>query len=140
MEQEECFVCRKRRGGLDIPGGAIFEDAMVYVGAARPDDNGMTYLGYVFVEPKRHAPTLADLSDAEGAARGARRCPRLRAGTRRQRAARPHPPHRPLSGRATRILGHPYRRVAGRSARRPGCGRGDVRAAPRLARGSQLGV
>lgn len=70
MEQEACFVCRKHRGEIDIPGGAIYEDETAYVGAARPDDNGMTYLGYVFVEPKCHAPTLADLMDDEGAALG----------------------------------------------------------------------
>lgn len=73
MAQEECFVCRKHRGELVIPGGAIFEDEMVYVGSSRPDDDGITYLGYSFVEPKRHTPTLADLTDEEKALRLAAR-------------------------------------------------------------------
>ena len=70
MQHETCFVCRKHHGATDIPGGAIFEDDTIYVGAAQPDADGTTYLGYVFVEPKRHAPTLADLTDEEGAALG----------------------------------------------------------------------
>ncbi|HLZ20916.1 MAG TPA: GNAT family N-acetyltransferase [Ktedonobacterales bacterium] len=70
MSIEECFVCRKHRGEVDIAGGAIYEDDQIYVGAARPDNEGRTYLGYVFVETKRHVPTLSDLSLEEGAALG----------------------------------------------------------------------
>lgn len=70
MSSEACFVCQKHRGEVDIAGGAIYEDALVYVGAARPDAEGRTYLGYVFVETKRHVPTLSDLTPEEGAALG----------------------------------------------------------------------
>lgn len=70
MTTDECFICRKHRGEVEIAGGAIYEDERIYVGAAAPDAEGRTYLGYVFVEPKRHAPTLSDLSAEEGAALG----------------------------------------------------------------------
>ena len=70
MSAEACFVCQKHRGEVSIAGGAIYEDELVYVGAARPDAQGRTYLGYLFVETKRHAPTLSDLTPEEGAALG----------------------------------------------------------------------
>jgi histidine triad (HIT) family protein len=66
-----CFVCRKHLGEISIPGGAIYEDDLVYAGHAQVREaEGAAYLGYLMVEPKRHAPGLADLSDAEGQALG----------------------------------------------------------------------
>ena len=49
-----------------IPGGAIYEDDLIYVGHAQiPEGQTKAYLGYVMVEPKRHVAGLADLTDAE---------------------------------------------------------------------------
>ena len=68
---DDCFVCRKHRGETRTPGGPIYEDALVYAGHADiPDGHTTVYLGYLLVEPKRHAPGLADLTDAEAQAVG----------------------------------------------------------------------
>lgn len=68
---QDCLVCRKHRGEVTIPGGAIYQDDLVYAGHAglRGDDTNV-YLGYLFAETKRHAPGLADLTDEEAAALG----------------------------------------------------------------------
>jgi diadenosine tetraphosphate (Ap4A) HIT family hydrolase len=61
-----CFICRKHRGEVLLPGGAIAQDDVVYVGHApiRPGQSA-AYLGYLMVEPRRHAPGLEDLDDHE---------------------------------------------------------------------------
>ncbi len=65
----DCFVCRKHQGCILIPGGAIYENELVYAGHIR-SDQGATYLGYLVVEPKRHVPGLAELTDEEAQALG----------------------------------------------------------------------
>jgi len=80
--QAECFVCRKHRGEIALPGGAIYEDALVYAGhAAGPPGQGTVYRGYLIAEPKRHAAGWEDLTADEAAALGrllARLCRALR--------------------------------------------------------------
>ncbi len=67
----DCFVCRKHRGDVTIPGGAIYEDDLIYAGHAQIREGQTTaYLGYLMVEPKRHAPHLFDLTDVEAQALG----------------------------------------------------------------------
>jgi histidine triad (HIT) family protein len=67
----DCFICRKHRGELFIPGGAIYEDDLVYAGHAQIREGQLVaYLGYLMVEPKRHARGLADLTDIEAQALG----------------------------------------------------------------------
>ena len=62
----DCFVCRKHLGLEPAPGGAIFENALVYVSHAQLWlQEADHYLGHLFVEPKRHVPQLAQLSEAE---------------------------------------------------------------------------
>ena len=65
----DCFVCRKHQGHIQIPGGAIYEDELVYAGHVR-SDQGATYLGHLMIEPKRHVPGLAELTDEEAQALG----------------------------------------------------------------------
>jgi histidine triad (HIT) family protein len=65
----ECFICRKHRGEITIPGGAIYEDHLVYAGHIR-SDQGSTYLGYLMAELKRHTPGLAEQTDEEAQALG----------------------------------------------------------------------
>lgn len=68
----DCFVCRKHRGEIPVPGGALHEDALVYCSHVfDPERNPAPYLGHLIVEPKRHAPGLADLTDDEARAVGA---------------------------------------------------------------------
>jgi histidine triad (HIT) family protein len=67
----DCFVCRKHHDrGPFMPGGPVAEDELVVVShIVTPDvfgrDGTTAYLGHLFVEPLRHAPGLADLTDAE---------------------------------------------------------------------------
>ncbi|MBO0812446.1 MAG: HIT family protein [Microlunatus sp.] len=58
----DCFVCRKRR---DWPAALwIHEDDLGQVSHAGGES---IYHGYLFVEPRRHAPGWEDLSGAEAA-------------------------------------------------------------------------
>lgn len=64
--QQDCFMCRKHRGEIVQPGGAILHDDQVYIGHAqiRPGES-TAYLGYLMVEPERHIPGLERLRDDE---------------------------------------------------------------------------
>ena len=66
----DCFICRKHRGEIVIPGGAIYEDDLLYAGHIGTQEGQAAYLGYIMVETKRHAPGLADLTDIEAQAVG----------------------------------------------------------------------
>ncbi len=71
----ECFVCRKHREqGALLPGGPVGEDDMIIVSHLAPQAPGLegrpVYLGHLFVEPRRHALGLADLTDSEARAVG----------------------------------------------------------------------
>ncbi|MCJ7706633.1 MAG: HIT family protein [Anaerolineales bacterium] len=71
MDHPDCFICRKHRGMVAVPGGAIYADRLAYAGHAQIRDGQSTaYLGYLMLEPKRHAPGLADLTDEEAKALG----------------------------------------------------------------------
>jgi len=66
QQPTDCFVCRKHRGEISIPGGAIYEDDLVYAGHSHiPEGQTTAYLGWLVVETRRHAPGLADLTDTE---------------------------------------------------------------------------
>jgi histidine triad (HIT) family protein len=75
-DASECFVCRKHRDrGALMPGGAVAEDELVLVShIITPEVLGRegtdAYLGHLLVEPKRHAPGLADLTGAEACSIG----------------------------------------------------------------------
>jgi histidine triad (HIT) family protein len=66
-----CYICDKHRDPEVEPVGA---DDLVVVTHVYPDapgkDGQPVYLGHLVVEPRRHAPGLADLTDEEGAAVG----------------------------------------------------------------------
>ena len=69
-EHGDCFVCRKHRGEEAVPGGPIYQDDLIYVSHNAAQPGGTVYLGWCFVEPRRHAPGLGDLTDAEAQAIG----------------------------------------------------------------------
>lgn len=70
-ESERCFICRKHRGEVLIPGGAIYEDDVVYAGhVGIPEGKSTVYLGHLMVETKRHVTGLADLTDVEAKSAG----------------------------------------------------------------------
>ena len=65
----ECMVCRKHRGEESVPGGPIYQDALIFSSHAGLFGGETThYLGHLFIEPKRHAPGLADLTIEEAEA------------------------------------------------------------------------
>lgn len=71
----ECFVCRKHREqGPLLPGGPVGQDELAIVSHLAPvapgRSGGPVYLGHLLVEPRRHAPGLADLTGAEARAVG----------------------------------------------------------------------
>lgn len=67
----DCFICRKHRGEIVLPGGAIEQDDLVYAGHAqiRPGQS-TAYLGYLMAEPKRHVTGLEGLTEEEARALG----------------------------------------------------------------------
>jgi histidine triad (HIT) family protein len=66
---ETCFICQKHRGEFILPGGAMYEDHLVYAGHIH-NDQGPTYLGYLMAELKRHTPGLAEQTNEEAQALG----------------------------------------------------------------------
>ena len=65
-ESDDCFVCRKHRGEIAIPGGTVYEDDLVYASHGKPADGATTqYPGLLFVEPRRHVPGMSGLTRAE---------------------------------------------------------------------------
>ena len=72
MEQD-CFICRKQRGEFVVAGGPIAANELVFASHrwetpdAVPDE---VYIGHVFVETTRHAPSFADLTGDEAMAVG----------------------------------------------------------------------
>lgn len=70
-ESSECVVCRKQQGDIPVAGGVVYEDDLLYVSHAQLwGGEADHYLGHMFVEPKRHVPELADLTEAEAQALG----------------------------------------------------------------------
>lgn len=61
-----CFVCSKHAGEIEMPGGVIFSDDLVFVSHGKLDDRTQrVYPGLFFIEPKRHVDGLADLTEDE---------------------------------------------------------------------------
>jgi histidine triad (HIT) family protein len=69
-QPDDCFVCRKHRGEEAAPGGAIYADPLVYASHVGVPPEGHAYLGWCFVEPRRHVAGLAGLTDDEAQAIG----------------------------------------------------------------------
>ena len=65
---QNCQFCDAQRGQPPAVGGAIYEDELVY--AYHWTDEGTSYLGYLALITKRHAPDFADLTPAEAQAVG----------------------------------------------------------------------
>jgi len=68
---EECLICAKHRDEGPLAGGArVWEDDDVVVFHRPPDASGTAFLGYLFVETKRHVAYVDGLTDAEARAVG----------------------------------------------------------------------
>jgi histidine triad (HIT) family protein len=67
----DCLICRKHRSEFPAPGGAIFQDELVYASHAHlSESQNQIYLGWLVVETRRHIPGLGDLNDQEAQATG----------------------------------------------------------------------
>lgn len=70
----DCFVCAKHRSLQTLPGGVIMADAHAIVSHLPLTTPAGTvesvYLGYLFVEVRRHVSELSDLSTEEAASVG----------------------------------------------------------------------
>ena len=63
---DDCLICRKHRGEPPPLGGVLYEDDLVYASHIfLPEGRERVYLGWLVLEPKRHAPGLQDLTEAE---------------------------------------------------------------------------
>jgi len=66
-----CLVCCEVRGEIELPGGPILTDDLVFVMHVPPlPDRPLPYLGHLLVVPRRHTPGLDELTDGEAAAMG----------------------------------------------------------------------
>jgi histidine triad (HIT) family protein len=69
-QQATCLICQKVRDEIVIPGGLIYRDQLMQATHLFPQSQGTVYLGYLMIEPLRHAPGLADLTAEEAQALG----------------------------------------------------------------------
>ena len=64
------MICLKHQGKGPLTGELIGHADGIVVYHAPVDDNGLSRLGYLFVETGAHVPSIADLDDASAAALG----------------------------------------------------------------------
>ncbi|MEV4312817.1 histidine triad (HIT) protein [Actinocrispum sp. NPDC049592] len=65
---EECLICAKHRGEGPLVGHHVWADEHVIVSHRLEGDDGTTFLGYLFVESRRHVPSWDALTEVEAAA------------------------------------------------------------------------
>jgi diadenosine tetraphosphate (Ap4A) HIT family hydrolase len=73
MTHGDCFICRKHRAEIALAGGFIVDDRLLAASHGWEAPEGVpehVYLGHVFVETKRHAPSFAELTAEEAQAVG----------------------------------------------------------------------
>lgn len=70
MYSQDCFICQKHRGEIDLPVQAIYEDDLIAVWHLFMPETERVYLGYLFIETRRHSKGLSDLTSSEAAALG----------------------------------------------------------------------
>jgi len=65
-----CPICAKHRGEGPLAGPKVFEDEHVVVSHRPVGEDATAFLGYLFVESRRHVPSLDGLTDTEASAIG----------------------------------------------------------------------
>ncbi len=63
-----CPICAKHRGEGPLAGPKVFEDEHVVVSHRPVGEDATAFLGYLFVESRRHVPFLDGLTDTEASA------------------------------------------------------------------------
>ena len=69
-EPEACAICEKHRGEGSLVGELVVEDEHLLAFHAPASAEEPAYLGYLFVETRRHVAKLGELTDEEAAALG----------------------------------------------------------------------
>ncbi len=69
-EPPPCLICAKHRGEGPLVGPQVWQDDHVVVSHRPVGGDGTVFLGYLFVETRRHAAYLDELTDAEAGAVG----------------------------------------------------------------------
>jgi diadenosine tetraphosphate (Ap4A) HIT family hydrolase len=71
---EGCYICAKHRAMSVVPGGEVLADEHAVVShlplTTPTSCSASVYLGYLFVEPRRHVTGLGDLTPDEAASMG----------------------------------------------------------------------
>jgi diadenosine tetraphosphate (Ap4A) HIT family hydrolase len=71
VADEDCPICAKHRGeGYLVGGPLIWQDEHVLVFHRPPSQSGQVFLGHLFIETRRHAPHIDELTDAEASTVG----------------------------------------------------------------------
>jgi histidine triad (HIT) family protein len=71
VNEPDCLVCREVAGDVELAGGPLIDDELVFGFHLPPmEENPRPYLGHLLVVPRRHAAGWADVTDAEAAAVG----------------------------------------------------------------------
>lgn len=70
QQSQDCVICTKHRSEGPLKGELVGRRDGFWVYHAPPADDGLAPLGELIIESDRHAPYLADLTDAEAAALG----------------------------------------------------------------------
>jgi histidine triad (HIT) family protein len=66
VADEDCLVCRQIAGDIDVPGGSLVDDEVVFAFHMPPLDPDLTpYLGHLLVSTKRHVDHFGDLQEME---------------------------------------------------------------------------
>jgi histidine triad (HIT) family protein len=64
----DCLVCHEIAGDINVPGGSLVDDEVVFAFHMPPLEADLTpYLGHLLVSPKRHVDHFGDLEEAEAA-------------------------------------------------------------------------
>jgi len=82
----DCPICAKHRGEGPLVGPLVWQDEHLAIYHRPLGDDGTAFLGYLFVETRRHVPYLDELTDAEAEAIG-RAVPRAARGLRAELGA-----------------------------------------------------
>jgi diadenosine tetraphosphate (Ap4A) HIT family hydrolase len=67
---DDCAICAKHRGEGPLTGELIGRTERFWVYHDGPGEDDRASLGHLYLESERHAPYLADLTDAEAAELG----------------------------------------------------------------------
>lgn len=66
--EASCLICRKHRRSDPLVGSVVWSDDQVILSHRPPEDDGLAYLGYLFVETRRHVPAIFEMTGSAAVA------------------------------------------------------------------------